>query len=73
LVNNAGTTVARGKMGPPMSNMDVAEWRRLIDINLIGTVIVTKAFAVVLKEKKLGKIVNISSQAAYNPGLAMPH
>ena len=73
LVNNAGVTTAPGKMGPPMKNVDLAEWRRLVDINLIGTVTVTKAFVDIFKEKKDGKIVNISSQAAYAPAMAMPH
>ena len=51
----------------------VRQWRRLVDINIVGTVIVTKAFADIMKEKKEGKIVNISSQAAYAPATAMPH
>ena len=73
LVNNAGVTTAPGKMGPPMKNIDIPEWKRLVDINLIGTVTVTKAFVDIFKEKKSGKIVNISSQAAYAPAAAMPH
>ena len=73
LVNNAGVTTAPGKMGPPMKNIDIDEWRRLVYINLIGTVTVTKAFADTFKEKKEGKIVNISSQAAFAPAAAMPH
>ncbi len=73
LVNNAGVTTAPGKMGPPMSMIDIPEWKRLVGVNLIGTVTVTKAFAPIFKEKKAGKIVNISSQAAYAPAAAMPH
>ena len=73
LVNNAGVTTAPGKMGPPMANIDLADWKRLIGVNLIGTVTVTKAFAPIFKEKKEGKIVNISSQTAYNVTVSMPH
>ena len=60
-------------MGPPMANIDLDDWKRLIGTNLIGTVTVTKAFAPILKEKKRGKIVNISSQTAYNVTVSMPH
>lgn len=73
LVNNAGVTVHPDKMGPPMSNIDLDDWQRLVNVNIIGTVTVTKAFAPIFMEKKEGKIVNISSQAAYAPARAMPH
>jgi len=73
LVNNAGVTVHPDKMGPPMTNIDLDDWKRLVNVNIIGTVTVTKAFAPIMKEAKFGKIVNISSQAAYAPGRAMPH
>jgi NAD(P)-dependent dehydrogenase (short-subunit alcohol dehydrogenase family) len=73
LVNCAGSGPAKGKVGPPMAKADIADWKRMVDLNLIGAVIVTKAFGCILKDKKSGKIVNISSQAAYNQGTSMPH
>ena len=61
LVNNAGIAVAG-----PLLELPIEDFRRQIDINLIGVVIVTKAFAPLLgTDPQLkgapGRIVNISS------------
>jgi NAD(P)-dependent dehydrogenase (short-subunit alcohol dehydrogenase family) len=61
LVNNAGVAVAG-----PLLELPTAEFRRQIEINLVGVVIVTKAFApLVGTDPSLtgdpGRIVNISS------------
>jgi NAD(P)-dependent dehydrogenase (short-subunit alcohol dehydrogenase family) len=61
LVNNAGVAVAG-----PLMELPVEEFRRQIDINVIGVVIATQAFAPLLGiDRELkgnpGRIVNISS------------
>jgi NAD(P)-dependent dehydrogenase (short-subunit alcohol dehydrogenase family) len=61
LVNNAGVAVAG-----PLLHLPVDEFRRQIDINLIGAVIVTQAFAPLLGADPTlkggpGRIINISS------------
>lgn len=61
LVNNAGVAVAG-----PLLLLPVQDFRRQIEINLIGVVIVTKAFAPLLGvdpqlEGAAGRIVNIGS------------
>jgi NAD(P)-dependent dehydrogenase (short-subunit alcohol dehydrogenase family) len=61
LVNNAGVAVAG-----PLLELPTEEFRRQIDINLIGVVIVTKAFAPLIgTDPQLtgppGRIINISS------------
>lgn len=61
LVNNAGVAVAG-----PLLDLPVEEFRRQIEINLVGVVIVTQAFAPLLGtdrglKGKPGRIVNISS------------
>ncbi|WP_431027056.1 3-ketoacyl-ACP reductase [Lysinibacillus sp. LZ02] len=61
LINNAGT----GKMGTVMT-MDPAEWKQIIDINLMGTYYVTRAVLPQLIEKNGGDIINISSTAGLN-------
>ncbi|HMK70642.1 MAG TPA: SDR family NAD(P)-dependent oxidoreductase [Xanthobacteraceae bacterium] len=61
LVNNAGVAVAG-----PLLELPIEEFRRQIDINLVGVVIATKAFAPLLgTDRRLkgspGRIVNIGS------------
>jgi NAD(P)-dependent dehydrogenase (short-subunit alcohol dehydrogenase family) len=61
LVNNAGVGV-----GGPLLELPTAEFRRQIEVNLVGVVIVTKAFAPLLGTEPLGdgppgRIINIGS------------
>lgn len=41
------------------------DWRRVMDVNITGMFLVTKAFTPHLMEKKAGRIVNVSSCVAY--------
>ncbi len=62
LVNNAAA--ARGNDRVPVVQLEEAEWRKVIEVNLTGTFLVTKAVANVLIEQgEGGRIVNISSIA----------
>ncbi len=66
LVNNAGVAVAG-----PLMQLPIAEFRHQIDINLVGAVITTQAFAPLLGiDPELrgspGRIVNISSVGGRN-------
>jgi NAD(P)-dependent dehydrogenase (short-subunit alcohol dehydrogenase family) len=62
LVNNAAA--ARGRDRVPVVQLEEAEWRKVIEVNLTGTFLVTKAVASVLIEQgEGGRIVNISSVA----------
>ena len=62
LVNNAAA--ARGNDRVPIVQLEEAEWRKVIEVNLTGTFLVTKAVAQVLIEQgEGGRIVNISSIA----------
>ena len=60
LVNNAGGSV------PPMNFVDTTEerWARDINLNLIGTTIVTRAVLPQMIERKSGAIISISSIAS---------
>jgi NAD(P)-dependent dehydrogenase (short-subunit alcohol dehydrogenase family) len=60
LVNNAG--IINKAL---VTDIDLADWRRLIEVNLTGAVICTKHVAPHMKEKKWGRIINISSVQAY--------
>ncbi len=67
LVNNAG-----GALGAdPVIQGDPDQWRRMYDINVIGTMQVTKALAPALIASGAGTIINIGSTAgrwAYEGG-----
>lgn len=56
LINNAGI----GTFGK-LVEMDPAEWKQMIDVNLMGTYYVTRAVLPQMIEKNAGDIINISS------------
>lgn len=58
LVNNAGWDVAKRFL-----ESDLALWRKLIEINLVGPLIVTKAVLTRLQAHGRGRIVSIASDA----------
>lgn len=63
LVNNAAIAAAV----PPRSldELDVAEWDAIMAVNLRGAFLCAKSVAPVMQEQSSGKIINISSTAAY--------
>ena len=62
LVNNAAA--ARGHDRVPVVDLEEAEWRKVIEVNLTGTFLVTRAVArVLIEQNEGGRIVNISSVA----------
>lgn len=58
LVNSAGVIQAGG-----VESLPISEWRRVIDINLMGTLYCCKAAIPHMKRQGAGDIVNISSTA----------
>ncbi len=68
LVNNAGVGLFR-----PMHEVSEAEWDRLMDTNLKGVFLVSKAVAPEMIRRRNGTIINISSLAGKNafPGGAV--
>lgn len=59
LVNNAGIG---GKAAPLWEQTD-EDWRRIIDINILGVVYCTRAVIPGMRERKYGRVVNIASIA----------
>jgi 3-oxoacyl-[acyl-carrier protein] reductase len=59
VVNNAGYA------GPtlPLDAYDVAEWRRIVDVNLLGTFHVCRSVVPAMRDAGWGRIVNIASLA----------
>lgn len=68
LVNCAGI----GGRDKPFEAMTVAEWDRMLGVNLRGVFLVTRAFYPGMVARGYGRIVNIASQLAYKgaPGLS---
>ena len=56
LINNAGITI-RG----PLEDFKLADWKKIIDINLTGAFIVAKSVVQGMIKRKAGKIINICS------------
>jgi NAD(P)-dependent dehydrogenase (short-subunit alcohol dehydrogenase family) len=62
LVNNAGTAMEPA----PLVHTDPESWRKTIDINLTGTMLVSKTVAPLMMDNpEGGKIINMSSRAAH--------
>lgn len=49
----------------PFDQLSTDEWRRIIDINLTGVFLMTKAVLPLMKERGWGRIVNIGSGSVY--------
>ncbi len=58
LVNNAGVAFVG-----PIDGANTSDWRRMIDINVVGLLYATHAVLPILKAQGTGHIVNISSVA----------
>ncbi len=56
LVNNAGIS-----WGAPYEEMPVDAWRRVLETNVIGTQLMTRAVLPAMKQQSYGKIINIVS------------
>ncbi|MBL8651109.1 MAG: SDR family oxidoreductase [Sphingopyxis sp.] len=59
LVNNAGIS----EMPTPIDRQDVAEWDRVMAVNLRASYLMSREFARVMKPRRRGVIVNIASIA----------
>ncbi len=59
LVNNAGITGKAAKLW----ELDLADWKQVMDVNVLGTVIWCRAVVPSMRERKFGRIVNIASIA----------
>jgi NAD(P)-dependent dehydrogenase (short-subunit alcohol dehydrogenase family) len=63
LVNNAGVYGPKG----PSESVDLEEWSRALEINLLGTFIPTRLAIAQMKKRGGGKIINLSGGGATNP------
>src|SRR6185295_14510225 len=63
LVNNAGIYGPKGAI----EDVDFDEWKRAIEINLYGSALMCRAVIPHFKERRYGKIVQLSGGGATNP------
>lgn len=63
LVNNAGLHLTRYVR--PVSELPVEDWRRLLDVNVLGVIHCAKACRASMIERGGGAVVNIASMAGY--------
>ena len=61
LVNNAGLNVPRRATG----EVSVEDWQTVLDVNLTGTFLVTRAVLPTMREQRSGTVLNVSSWAGY--------
>ena len=64
LLNNAG--MRQRNLFPPMGaakvlDIDMADWRRMFDVNVFGTLQVIRAFIKPMIEKRSGSVINVST------------
>jgi NADP-dependent 3-hydroxy acid dehydrogenase YdfG len=64
LINNAGVML----LGP-MEGADTEEWRRMVDVNVLGLLYCTHAALPLMREQGGGHIVNVSSVAGRQANL----
>ena len=69
LLNAAGGNMAGATIGPDSNifDLNIDAFRKVVDLNLFGTVLPTMVFADVMAKQKEGAIVNFSSESALRP------
>jgi NAD(P)-dependent dehydrogenase (short-subunit alcohol dehydrogenase family) len=56
-----------GQPGAGIASVELADWQKILDVNLTGTLLACKAVAPVMIEQKSGSIIHIASIAAKHP------
>jgi len=69
LVNAAGGNMPGATIGPDKTifDLEIDAFKKVVDLNLFGTVMPTMVFAKIMVDQKVGSIVNISSESAIRP------
>ena len=69
LLNAAGGNMAGATIAPDKTFFDlqIDAFKKVVDLNLFGTVLPTMVFAEVMVEQKMGSIVNFCSESALRP------
>jgi 3-oxoacyl-[acyl-carrier protein] reductase len=67
LVNVAGGVL--GQVGRPLETVSLDDWNAIVAVNLSGVFLLSRAVAPSMKERRFGRIVNISSGAGRSVSL----
>jgi 3-oxoacyl-[acyl-carrier protein] reductase len=73
LLNNAAIYVTQKLWKGPVEDLDLAEWDRVIEVNLKGVFLCCKAAIPIMKQQRSGKIINIASGTFFSGSGNMPH
>lgn len=69
LVNAAGGNMPGAVIMPEQNffDLDIDQFQKVVDLNLLGTVLPTKIFCDVMARQKKGVIINIASMSSFRP------
>ena len=73
LLNNAAIYVTQKLWKGPVEDLDLDEWDRVIEVNLKGVFLCSKAAIPIMKQQHSGKIINIASGTFFSGSGNMPH
>jgi 3-oxoacyl-[acyl-carrier protein] reductase len=73
LLNNAAIYVTQKLWKGPVEELTLDEWDRVIEVNLRGVFLCSKAVIPFMKRQKSGKIINIASGTFFSGSGDMPH
>lgn len=73
LLNNAAIYVTQKLWKGPVEDLAIDEWDRVIEVNLKGVFLCSKAAIPIMKQQKSGKIINIASGTFFSGSGNMPH
>lgn len=73
LLNNAAIYVTQELWKGPVEELAIEEWDRVIEVNLKGVFLCSKAAIPIMKQQKSGKIINIASGTFFSGSGNMPH
>jgi NAD(P)-dependent dehydrogenase (short-subunit alcohol dehydrogenase family) len=73
LLNNAAIYVTQKLWKGPVEELELDEWDRVIEVNLKGVFLCSKAAIPIMKQQRAGKIINIASGTFFSGSGNMPH
>lgn len=73
LLNNAAIYVTQELWKGPVEALALEEWQRVLEVNLTGVFLCSKAVIPIMKRQKSGKIINIASGTFFSGSGNMPH
>ena len=73
LLNNAAIYVTQKLWKGPVEELALEEWDRVIEVNLKGVFLCSKAVIPIMKQQRGGKIINIASGTFFSGSGNMPH